>query len=51
MNYLSNRRLAKVKSHSVWEMRKITEFPARILVKSCLLPDTLKEISNEWNVR
>ena len=48
LNYLSNRRLVKVTSHSVWEIRKITEFLALLLVKSCLPPvDTLKEISNE----
>ena len=45
MNYLSNRRLAKVTSHSVCEIRKITEFPALVLVKSCFPPvDTLKHI-------
>ena len=32
MNYLSNRRLAKVTSHWVCEIRKITEFPALFLV-------------------
>ena len=48
MNYLSNRRLAKVKSHSVCEIRKIMEFPTLLLVKSCFPPvDTLKQISNE----
>ena len=48
MNYLSNRRLAKVTLHSVREIRKIAEFPALLLVKSCFPPvDTLKQISNE----
>ena len=48
MNYLSNVRLAKLASYSVYEIRKITEFPALLLVKSCLPPvDILKQISNE----
>ena len=35
----------------MWEIRKITEFPALLLVKSCLPPvDTLKGISKELNV-
>ena len=45
---LSNQRLA---SQSVCEIRKITEFPALLLAKSCLPPvDTLKQMSNELNV-
>ena len=52
MNSLSNRRLAKVTSDSVYEMTKFTEFPALLLVKSgLLLVDILKHISNELNVR
>ena len=48
MNYLSNRRSVKVTSHSVCEIRKITEFPALLLVKSYLPPvDTLEQISYE----
>ena len=48
MNDLSNGRLAKVTFHLICEIRKITEFPALLLVKPCLLPiDTLKQISNE----
>ena len=48
MNYLSNRRSVKVTSHSMYEIRKITEFPVLLLVKSCLPPvDTLEQISNE----
>ena len=51
INYLSNRRLAKVKSHWVCKVRKKLEFPTLLLVKSCLPPvDTLKQISHEWNV-
>ena len=41
-----NRRLAKVASPGVWEIRKITEFPAVLLFKSCLLPvETSKEMN------
>ena len=34
--------------HSVCEIRKITEFPTLLLVKSCLSPiDTLKQVSKQ----
>ena len=43
MNYLINRRLAKVTSHWVCKIRKKLEFPTLLLVKSCLpLVDALK---------
>ena len=52
MNYLSNQRLAKVTSHWVCEIRKITEFASLLLVKSGLPPvDTLIQISNELHAR
>ena len=45
MNYLSNRRLVKVTSHSVCETRKIKEFPALLLVKFFLFQvEALKQI-------
>ena len=48
MNYLINRRLAKVTSHWVCKIRKKLEFPTLLLVKSCLPPvDILKQISNK----
>ena len=48
MNYLSNRRLAKVTSHWVCKTRKVTKFPPLLLAESCFPPvDTLKQISNE----
>ena len=50
--YLCNQRLAKVTSHCACKIRKITKFPVLLLVRSCLPPvDTLKQISNEQNVR
>ena len=55
MNYLSNRRFAKITSHSVCKTRKIAEFPALLLIKSCLpqIADSklIKQIANEKNVR
>ena len=43
MNYLINRRLARVTTHRVCKIRKKIEFPTMLLVKSCLPPvDTLK---------
>ena len=48
MNYLSNRRLAKVTSHWVCKIRNKLEFPALLFVKSCLPQvGTLKQMSNE----
>ena len=48
IDYLNYWRLAKVTSDSVCETKKITEFPALLLVKPCLPPaNTLNQISNE----
>ena len=48
INYLSNRRLAKVTFHWVCEIREITKFPALLLAESWFPPvDTLKQISNK----
>ena len=52
VNYLSNRRLAKVTSHWVCKIRKVTKLPPLLLIESCFPPvDTLKQVSNESNVQ